>query len=207
MRYARSGAAVCVAMVMTFVSVVRADEPDASTPKKAAVAFAKAVVAGDMATAKTLATGTEAEFAIVKSMSDMAGGLKRLEDAAVKKFGTDGKLPPGMGMDPVGDMESAEEKIDGDKATLILKSKPDSKNPPTLKKDGDDWKLDLSTLSKDPQNAAMVPLVPAMVKALDTVTKNIGDEKYKTPVELYTDLGQQLTAALTPAAPTEPAAK
>jgi hypothetical protein len=192
-------------MAMSFVSVARADEPDLSTPKKAGVAFAKAVTAGDMAAVKELATGTDAEFALVKSMSDMVVSFKKLEDAAVKKFGVEAKLPQGMAMDLVGDIETAEEKIDGDKATLTIKSKPDDKNPPTFKKDGDKWKVDLSSLSKDPQSAAMAPLVPAMVKVLDTVTKNITEEKYKTAVELYTDMGQQLSVALTP--PTEPAAK
>lgn len=201
----RYGVVACVAMAMTFVSVVRADEPDQSTPKNAGIAFAKAVTAGDMATVKLLAIGTDAEFAIVQSMSDLAVAFNKLETASVSKFGADGKLPPGLGMDLVGDMQTADEKIDGDTATLTIKSKSDDKNPPTFKKDGGKWKVDLSSLSKDPQSAVMVPLVPPMVKALDTVRKNVGDDKYKTAVDFYTDLGQQIAAALTP--PTDPAAK
>ena len=205
MRYGWNKAALCAVMVLSAVSVVRADAPDLSTPKKAGLAFAKAVTAGDMDTVKAVAIGTESEFALVKLMSDMAIASAKLNDAAVKKFGTEGKLPAEMAMDLVGNIETAEEKIDGDKATLTIKSKPDDKFPPTFKKDGSNWKVDLSTFTQDPQSAAMTILAPAMVKVLDTVAKNTAEDKYKTVVELYTDLGQQLSAALTP--PTEPAAK
>ena len=40
--------------------------PDASTPKKAALVFAKAAEAGDMDTVHQVATGTDAEFALVR---------------------------------------------------------------------------------------------------------------------------------------------
>jgi hypothetical protein len=205
MRYGWSGVAACVVMSMTFVSVVRAEAPDLSTPKKAGLAFAKAVTAGDMATAKSISIGTDAEFAIVQGMSDLAVAFNKLETASVAKFGTDGKFPAGLGMDLVGDIQTSEEKINGDTATLSLKEKPDDKTPPTFKKDGDNWKVDLSPLSRDPQSAVMLPLVPALVKALDTVRKNVDDAKYKTAADFFTEMGQQLTAALTP--PTEPAAK
>lgn len=128
-------------MVLALVSLTaRAEEPDLSTPSKAAVAFAKAVMAGDMAAVKSLSTGTEAEYAMAKTVSDMAVSMKKLEEASVKKFGDAGKLPKEMQIDLVSDFETAEVKVDGDKATLIVKSKPDDKFPPTLKKEGTNGK-------------------------------------------------------------------
>ena len=196
-------------MTVALTSVVRAEDPDQSTPKKAALAPRQS---GDgevtWPTVKAVATGTDAEFAIVKQMSDLVGSAKNLETAAVKKFGDEAKLPKEMAMDLVGDMESAEEKIDGDNATLALKSKPDDKFPPTLKKVGDKWTVDLSNLSKDPQTGPMTKLVPAMVKILDTVAKNTAEDKYKTTVELYTAMGTQMSTldAMT-SAPAPEAAK
>lgn len=186
-------------MILALVSLTaRADAPDRSTPMKAAVAFAKAIMAGDMEAVKSLSTGTEAEYAMAKTVSDMAVSMKKLGDASVKKFGDAGKLPKEMQIDLVADFEASEVKIDGDKAALILKSKPDDKFPPTLKKDGDNWKMDLSNLSKDPSTAQMMPMVPKMVKCFDAVTKNIGDDKYKTAMEALTDLGEQLNKELAP---------
>jgi hypothetical protein len=205
MGYGMKRAVAYLAVVAAFSMLARAEGPDTSTPKKAGVAFAKALMAGDQAAVKALATGSEADFALVKNVGDLAIAMNKLEAASVKKFGEAGKLPKEMAIDMVADFETAEEKINGDTATLILKSKPDDKYPPTLKKDGDNWKMDLSNLIKDPAAAQMVPLVPAMVKVLNSVAKNISDDKYKTAADAFTDMGQQLGAVLAPAGAAQPA--
>ena len=196
------GGLVAVVAVAALLAPITRAETDTSTPKKAGIAFAKAVVAGDQAAVKALSTGTDAEFALVKSISELASAMKKLEEAAVKKFGPEGKLPKEMALDMVSDFETADEKINGDTATLVIKSKPDDKFPPTLKKDGAGWKMDLTNLDKDPEAAAMAPMVPTMVKGLNTVTKNIEDGKYKTIAEAYADLGAQMSGGATP--PPEP---
>ena len=178
-------------------------EPDLLTPKKSGVAFAKAVQTGDMATAKSISTGTDAEYAMIQLISDKATSMNGLGAASEKKFGAEGKLPKEMAMDMAGEFESAEEKITGDTATLVLKSKPDDKFPPTFKKDGDKWKIDLSNLGKDPETAQMQQMVPTMIKAMKAVTKNIEDGKYKTAAEAMADLGAQMAGGAAPA-PTEP---
>ena len=182
-------ACVAVGGLMAAMTPVARADADVSTPKKAGVAFAKAVEAGDQTAVKALATGTDAEFTLVKSISDLSMAMTKLETAAVAKFGAEAKLPKGMAIDMVSDFETADEKIEGDNATLIIKSKPDDKFPPTLKKEGAGWKVDLSNLDKDPQTAAMAMMVPPMVKAFDTVTKNIADGKYKAAADAYMDLG------------------
>jgi hypothetical protein len=196
--------AFCLGAGAMMASVARADEPDTSTPKKAAVSFAKALSAGDMDAAHKLATGTDAEFALCKAMGDTILASKRLNDAAVQKFGADGKLPKEMTMDMAADFESADEKIDGDKATLVMKGKPDDQFPPTLKKDGDSWKMDLTNMDKDPSSAGMSQMFSVMTKAMDTVTKNITDGKYKAFPEVMADLGAQMAAGAG-APPADPA--
>jgi hypothetical protein len=183
-------------MVMTLAPMARAEDADLSTPKKAGVSFAKAVTAGDMAAVKSMSTGSDADYALVKMISDLMVSMKNLEAASIKKFGADAKLPKEMAMDLAGDFASAEEKIDGDSATLTLKSKPDDKFPPTFKKDGNQWKMDLSNLTKDPATGTMSQMIPPMVKAMNTVAKNIGDDKYKTAAEAFTDMGAQVGAAI-----------
>ncbi|HSI34950.1 MAG: hypothetical protein ACAI43_18765 [Phycisphaerae bacterium] len=183
-----------VAAVAMVAGVARAEAPDASTPKKAAVAFTKAVVAGDMATVKSLSTGTDAEYALVKTLSEMLAATKRLETAAARKFGDAGKLPAEASVDVVADMEAATEKLDGETARMITKNKTEDMNPMTLKKDGSSWKVDLSTLSKDPEAAAVAMMAPSMVKAMDAVTKNIEAGKYKDITEAMTDVATQMAA-------------
>lgn len=183
--------AFCVAGAV-LTTAARAEAPDTSTPKKAAVAFANALTAGDMDAVHKLATGNDAQFALVKSLSDVIQGFKHLDAASTKKFGDAGKLPKEMSMDIAADFASAEEKIDGDKATLVLKSKPDDQFPPTLKKTGDSWIMDLSNMDKDPSAAEMTKMLPTMTKGLETVAKNIDAGKYKTFAEAMADLQTQM---------------
>ena len=50
-----------------------------------------AVVAGDLKSARSLAVGTDAEFAVWKSTSELLQASKRLRAAATKRFG---EFPP-----------------------------------------------------------------------------------------------------------------
>jgi hypothetical protein len=178
-----------LAIGLTIVSVARADAqaPDTSTPKKAAVAFANAVNQGDMKTAHALATGTDAEFAAIKGIGDVYQACNRLAAAATKKFGKDGKLSADdvaslkdLSIDMPADFEAAQEKIDGNKATLVDKSKPNDPNPPVLKKDANGWKMDLTYLDESSIMLAGPQIVPFYIKTVDTVTRNIEGDKYKT---------------------------
>jgi hypothetical protein len=193
--------AICLGVGATMASVARAGEPDRSTPKKTAVSFGKALSAGDMETVHKVATGTAAEFALCKSMAEMIQASKRLNEAATGKFGDDGKLPKELTMDIVADFEAADEKIDGNTAALVIKGKADDQFPPTFKKDGDNWTLDLTNMDKHPASAGMAQMFSVMTKAMDTVDKNINDGKYKAFPEVMADLAAQMSAAAGAGAP------
>ena len=111
---------------------------------------------------------TEPELLAKIAGGDWSDETVEAVDAAVKKFGDDGKLPKEMTMDIVADFESADEKIDGNTASLVMKGKADDQFPPTLKKDGDNWKLDLTNLDKDPASAGMAQMFSVMAKAMVT---------------------------------------
>ena len=90
--------------------------------------------------------------------------------------------------DLVADTEKEDEKIDGDKATMIDKNKPGEKHPLTLKKEGGNWKVELSAMP--PEMTEMSKSVLKMVAAMDGITKDIVTDagKYKTPEEAKTVL-------------------
>jgi len=111
------GFVVCAAAMTLLTSC----GPDTSTPKTAAVAFAKAVMAGDMDTVHKTAIGTDAQFAAVKSLSDMLAAMKRYEAAAVRKFGDEGKLAKDVNKDLAEEVDAADEQINGDTASLVNK--------------------------------------------------------------------------------------
>lgn len=182
--------AVWAVAVSLLGSSARAGDLDLSTPKKAAAVFAKAVQEGDIDTLKMTATGTEDQLAAIKNVADMFGGIRKYEAAAVKKFGDQGKLPAEAKVDLVAEVDKTEEKIEGDKATLLDKTKPDEKHPMTLKKDGGKWKVNLTEV--DPKMIEMSPKARKAADGIDGVIKSIEAGKYKTAVEALMALGEIL---------------
>jgi hypothetical protein len=192
-------AVACIAWICC-AQVARADDaPDTSTPKKAAMAFCKALIAGDMDKIHALSTGTDGEYALVKLLSDATHAYGKFHDSVTKKFGDQSKFFDDLGLDVTKEYETADYKLDGDTAKQVLKRNPNDTNPPTLKKDGSGWKMDLTSVDKDPQDAALGKrMLPAMTKVFDKMTKNVNDEKYKTFDDLTTDFQKEFTTALTP---------
>jgi hypothetical protein len=180
--------AVWVVAVSMTASNARAADADLSTPKKAAAAFAKAVQEGDIDAMKSAATGTNEQLAAMKNVADLFGGIRRYEAAAIKKFGDGGKLPAEAKVDLVSEVEKSDEKVEGDKATLIDKTKPDEKHPMTLKKDGANWKVNLS--EADPKMMEMRPKARKAADAIDAVIKGVEAGKYKTAIEALGALGE-----------------
>lgn len=178
-------AAVAASLLM---SSARAADADLSTPKKAALAFATAMQEGDVEAMKQAAKGTDEQFAVFNNIATMFGKVRKYEAAAIKKFGDAGKLPPQDKIDLAAEVEKSDEKIEGDKATLIDKSDPDDKHPMTLSKDGGNWKVNLK--DADPKMLEMSPKAKKAGEAIDTVIKGIEDGKYKTAMDALNALGE-----------------
>jgi len=85
------------------------------------LAFAAAINRGDAAAAKTLALPDQAHAQWVDSTLALAASLKKLETAAVARFGDAGRKVSqnGLGMSSaLGALEQGQEKIEGDRAVV-----------------------------------------------------------------------------------------
>jgi hypothetical protein len=194
-RFVRMALLICVAAV-TAISSCKKEEsgakPEPSSPKNAALAFARATEADDINGVRAVSIGTDQEYAMLKDFGEMIRAVKRYETAAVKKFGEDGKLPKRMALDMTAEFETADEKITGDTATLVFKS---DTIPPRFKKEGEIWKINLDFLDRDAADAEKSKALPAMVHAVDETIKNIDSDKYLTAEEALAALQAQVKNA------------
>jgi hypothetical protein len=144
-------------------------------PKAVALAFASALEKGDAATAKSLLapdeTGNRAKW--VDATVALSAALRKLDAAAVAKFGESTKsisqdqLHLGASLKA---LEQAQEKIDGEAATLTLPGQP----RPLLrlrKFDGGQWRLEAGP-AKD-QTAQQLALYARLLKAATKTTDEI----------------------------------
>ena len=142
---------VCaLALSCWMVAAALATDIDQSTPKAAALSFAKALEGGDDAAARKIVVGTEQEKQVVDAMIEFTGAVKKLRDAAVKKYAdkADDVTGPGMTMGPSKALEDTDIKIDGDTA-VVTSTKPQSGQSPThLKNIDGKWMVDLSQTLK-----------------------------------------------------------
>jgi hypothetical protein len=144
-------------------------------PKAVALAFAAALEKGDAATAKSLlapdATGNRGKW--VDATIALGAALRKLDDAAVAKFGESTKsisqdqLHLGASLKSI---EQAQEKIEGDAATLTLPGQPH----PLLrlrKVDGGQWRLEAGPTpdSAAEQLALYARLLKAAAKTTDEI--------------------------------------
>ena len=159
---------------------------DSSSPKKAALAFASAMVAGDAARMRTLATGTDGKlFAYYSGLAEMVQAQHILTEALKQRFGDDCQLPAEI--EHIGNLppmpanyDQLAEKIDGDSATLV-----DSAGHAGVKLKNVDgaWKVDLEAADAALQPDALAGMpreeqhFAAMRKAFDQVAANIIDGK------------------------------
>jgi hypothetical protein len=148
------------------------------SPKTSAIAFARALEANDMAAARKVATGTDAEFALAKGFGDIMRSIRSYETVAVDKLGDDAKLSQDQMIDLVdlvAAFDSGVEKIEGDSGTLTIKGGTTFH----FKKEGDAWKIDLSFLDSDSQAEASAKAMPEKARVVDGVRKEIEDGTYK----------------------------
>jgi hypothetical protein len=177
--------------------------PDLSTPKKAAVEFAKGLEAGDLVAARAAAVGSSDDFKIVEIISGLVRSARDLRTAAIEKFGDAGKqvLPNG---DELADfskrVDAGTEKITGDTATV---GQPDEREPMKLKKAADgSWRVDLASI---PEKDEIGKMMPKIQKVMAGGTTDIKAGKYKTVDEAKDAIGQQMFAVIAEPAASQPA--
>jgi hypothetical protein len=160
---------------------------DASTPKKASLAFAAAMVSGDTDKMRSVAVGTDSQvFVFYTALAEMVGAQRKFKAVLTAKFSDACKIPPEIdaigNMNPIPpDNDSLTEKIDGDTAMLV-----DASGHPGLKfkKIGNAWKVDFDAADADlpaggsGNMARQQEMFEATKKGFDIATDKIIDGSY-----------------------------
>jgi hypothetical protein len=173
-----------------------AANPDLSTPKKAATAFALALQKGDFDTIRAVTTGQDADYKLIQTIATMTSAANRLHDACVAKFGEEGKkiaLSTGDPQDIPRQIEASEEKITGDSASIITKGATEA-NAVKLTKVGGDWKVDLAHYPQKEQLTQQAQVFDATGKLLSQAATDVSSGKYHSATEASQDIQQRMMA-------------
>jgi hypothetical protein len=136
-----------------------------------ALAFAGSIEKGDASTARELVPADEMHARWVDAAAGLSGALKTLDVAAVARFGDLGKAVSRNQLhltDSVKSLEQAQEKVDGDTATLTV---PGRAEPLVLRKVDGKWQLQVG-----PASAAEAEAQVALLARLTRAAQRTADE-------------------------------
>jgi hypothetical protein len=179
-------------------TLVRADDKD--DIKAAGKAFGDAMHASDIATARKHVVTSEATDKFLDMLADVITAKKKLTDAAVAKFGDDGKSISNQSHSPIGstatsrDFDDADIEVTGD--TALVTPKTGNTRPVSFKKDGGEWKVDFTELVNSPKVARALPLMGKVATAMTETATEIGDGKYENVEAAKVGLNQKIIAAI-----------
>jgi hypothetical protein len=184
---ARSALAPLLLTAVFAAAVAGCGKADLSTPKAAAKAFAAAMKSGDAETAKAASTGGDAKF--IEAMAVGMGNFKKLREAAVARYGDEGKSMGGAAGDDT-DLEKmvddSTEQVAGDTATLTRKTG----KPMKLKKVDGVWKVDAADMA-GPGAAMGATMMERMGKAAKETADEITAGQHKTAAEAKIAFGKK----------------
>jgi len=180
-----------------YTSVARADAPDLSSPKAAAMAFAKAMQVGDAAAAKSATLSDAENQEIVGLLAGMVSSNLKLRDAAKAKWGEDAgdQLAGNMkNLDMAKQLEKAEVKEEGDTATI---TSPEGGNPVKLKKVDGTWHIDMvNSMAGQAGSAQQLSILKAIGSTMSDLAGEIAEGKYKTVEEAKSALQTKVLGAM-----------
>lgn len=170
-------------------------EPDLSTPRSAAIVFAKAVEEGDMTTAKSAATVSEGSDAFMDAMGSLVKSSKKLEAAVIAKFGDAGKqIISAEKKDVAAELNAAQLKEAADTAEITTDN-PEQK-PLKLRKVDGAWKVDLTSVMPPSEMPRATAVFSAMSVAMTDLVQEVNDGKYPSPEVAKTAVDMKLMAAM-----------
>jgi hypothetical protein len=199
-RNSMHGVLFLLVLAFGIIPTLAADsQPDLSSPKKAATAFALALQKGDFAALKNVTTGAAEDYSLMQSITGMTAAANKLHDAIVTRFGAEEgkKIPIGTG-DPADiprQIEESDEKLEGDSASITKKGAIEG-NSVKLKKSGAAWKVDLSQFPQKQQIATQAPMLDATGKVLAQAATDVAAGKYRSATEASDDIQQRMMAAM-----------
>ena len=161
------------------------------SPKGVALAFSRALSAGDVARAKELSTG-DAGPQMLETLTKLAAATAELQKALKGKFGDKAKDLEIFteSPDPAEELNRSTETITGDTAVIALS--PSDRNASSLKKVDGHWKYDVSKFAS---SQSMRPQLEKMAEAWSALAKEVADGKYATVEAFKPDFTAKTNAA------------
>jgi hypothetical protein len=150
---------------------------DWSTPKVAARTFYVALLQGDAATAR--ASIADAQAGMFDEIKALAEGIVAAKDAAKQRFGESGDAVSG-GLPSLDELESCQEQIEGDAATLTFKNR--NTLPVKLRKIADKWKVDVAQTLSLPSGKAR-EILKSVVAAVSAHAQKIRSGDFKNAAD------------------------
>lgn len=188
MRRSFAPIASCIFMLFCPGVIARgANAADLTTPKKAAIVFAQALIDGDFPTAKNASAGSDQDYQYLESLIQFIAASKALHNTAINKFGDAGKsIAADAAAGMTQQLNASSESIDGDKAAV---GTSDGREPTLLRKIDGNWKVDLAAI---PQKDEIGKALLAQKKAMLDAVADLNAGKYKTAEEAQKAIQHQI---------------
>ncbi len=210
---------VCVAAFasasLLFGTFAQAEvERDFSNPKATLTTLAKAMDAGDAATAKAAISGNEQQMNAVDGEVELMKGMKDLQNASKEKFGEIPAELQDAGMEKMmAQVKEATVKEDGDTAVVTMPEEPRPEGMPAptpeqaaemakqrelkLKKIDGDWKLDAESMMQGQEvTEQQLKQFTLMSKVASDTAKEVRDGKHANYQAAMEAMGQKMMAAM-----------
>ncbi|HEY8751691.1 MAG TPA: hypothetical protein VIM11_27170 [Tepidisphaeraceae bacterium] len=174
---------------------------DTSDIRTSGKAFAEALRDGDVLNAKKYAFTDDTSDKALNVMTELTHARKKLIDAAVAKFGDEGKnvVVGGASMartqEVSTDFDGAKIDVHGDTATVASKDGAD-KRPAYFKKVSGIWKIDLTKLADFTSVTRNAAVMHAVAGSFLASADEISGGKYKTVAEAKTAVQKNMVAAI-----------
>ena len=191
-----------VVMAVLFVSLVgegckkkkEIPYPDYTSPKNAAVTFARAMERDDVKVAQESSIAGGMEVDLVEAMCHATHSLKQLGKLAHDKFGAEAELTlRGSGSTDASEaLAAGEVSFDGDDRATITPTVGQAVVPVHKSEDGDDWKVDVGALIKGDDITRAIPLLKVVTNAATDVYADVQSGKLKSADETKTALQQRI---------------
>jgi len=191
--------ATAVVGVLLAAAVSRAD--DAADIRASARAFSQALSKGDTKTVRKYAFTDEAGGKFLDAVATQTGARKKLVDAAVDKFGPDGKTIDSQ-RSAVSDLAEIDKQLEGSRIVVNGDAATVTSNngkPLKFKRDGGIWKIDFRETFNSRLTQQIDQVVGVLNKragAMEKTAAEIKEGKYKTVDEAKTGLFQNIAAAI-----------
>jgi pyruvate dehydrogenase E2 component (dihydrolipoamide acetyltransferase) len=175
---------------------------DQSTPKSALKVLADSMEAGDQkAILGVLLASSPQEERMAQAMAGLANAIAGLRKEAVEVFGAEGAKSltgdvAAVAAQGLARLGAATEKIDGDKATVLVGEGNTAEPPVNLVKHDGKWKYPVSEMSKGIADPAQIDQgitdAGEQAKLLKEAAAEVKEKKYKTAEEVRQALEQRV---------------